>query len=92
VVTGCAHQGIVRILERAVELTGEPVDLVMGGFHLRDSSQAGIAHILEEFRRLGVRRVAPSHCTGDLAVRLFAAEYGQDFISTGAGSVIVIDP
>jgi 7,8-dihydropterin-6-yl-methyl-4-(beta-D-ribofuranosyl)aminobenzene 5'-phosphate synthase len=92
VVTGCAHPGIVRIVERAIELTGEPVELVMGGFHLRDASQAEVAHILEEFRRLGVRRVAPSHCSGDLAIRLFAEEYGEDFIPTGAGSVIVVDP
>jgi 7,8-dihydropterin-6-yl-methyl-4-(beta-D-ribofuranosyl)aminobenzene 5'-phosphate synthase len=91
VVTGCAHPGIVRIVERAIELTEEPVHLVMGGFHLRDSSQMEISAILAEFRRLGVRRVAPSHCSGDLAIRMFAEEYGEDFIPTGAGSVITID-
>jgi 7,8-dihydropterin-6-yl-methyl-4-(beta-D-ribofuranosyl)aminobenzene 5'-phosphate synthase len=91
VVTGCAHPGIVRIVEQAVALTGEPVYLVMGGFHLRDSNRAEITHILEEFRRLGVRRVAPSHCTGDLAIRMFAEEYGEDFLQTGAGSVITVD-
>ncbi|MBN2388631.1 MAG: MBL fold metallo-hydrolase [Anaerolineales bacterium] len=90
VVTGCAHPGIVRIIERAVALTGEPVELVMGGFHLRDSNQAEIARIVSDFRRLGVRRVAPSHCTGDLAIRLFAEAYGDDFIASGAGSVITI--
>jgi 7,8-dihydropterin-6-yl-methyl-4-(beta-D-ribofuranosyl)aminobenzene 5'-phosphate synthase len=90
VITGCAHPGIVPIVERAVELTGEPVDLVLGGFHLGDSSRTGITHILEEFQRLGVRRVAPSHCTGELAIRMFAEEYGDDFIPTGVGSVIVI--
>jgi 7,8-dihydropterin-6-yl-methyl-4-(beta-D-ribofuranosyl)aminobenzene 5'-phosphate synthase len=91
VITGCAHPGIVRIIERAIELTSEPVHLVMGGFHLRDSTQAEINAIVSDFRRLGVRRVAPSHCTGDLAIRMFAEEYGQDYIDTGVGSRIIID-
>jgi 7,8-dihydropterin-6-yl-methyl-4-(beta-D-ribofuranosyl)aminobenzene 5'-phosphate synthase len=90
VMTGCAHPGIVRIVERAVELTGDPVYLVMGGFHLRDASQADIASVLADFRRLGVQRVAPSHCTGDTAIRMFAEEYGEDFIPSGAGSIIII--
>lgn len=91
IVTGCAHPGIVRIIEQAISLTGEPVHLVLGGFHLRDVSTSGINTILADFRRLGVQRVAPSHCTGDLATRLFAEEYGSDFIASGAGSIIILD-
>jgi len=88
VITGCAHPGIVRIVEKVVELTGEPVYLVLGGFHLRNLSDAQIAAILGEFRRLGVQKVAPSHCTGERAIELFAAEYGEDFLRTGAGSIV----
>jgi 7,8-dihydropterin-6-yl-methyl-4-(beta-D-ribofuranosyl)aminobenzene 5'-phosphate synthase len=91
VITGCAHPGIVRIVEKAVELTGDPVYLVLGGFHLRDFSDAQIAAILAEFRRLGVQKVAPSHCTGDRAIAMFASEYGDDFLRTGAGSIIRLD-
>jgi 7,8-dihydropterin-6-yl-methyl-4-(beta-D-ribofuranosyl)aminobenzene 5'-phosphate synthase len=88
VITGCAHPGIVRIVEKAVALTGDPVYLVLGGFHLRDMSDAQIAAILGDFRRLGVQKAAPSHCTGDRAIAMFADEYGEDFLRTGAGSVI----
>jgi 7,8-dihydropterin-6-yl-methyl-4-(beta-D-ribofuranosyl)aminobenzene 5'-phosphate synthase len=91
VITGCAHPGIVRIVERAVELAGGPVYLVLGGFHLGEKSQSEIAAILREFRRLGVQKVAPSHCTGDLAIAMFAAEYGDDFLRTGAGSIVRLD-
>ncbi|MBN2085535.1 MAG: MBL fold metallo-hydrolase [Anaerolineales bacterium] len=91
VITGCAHPGIVRIVEKAVELTGDPVYLVLGGFHLRDMSDAQMAAILADFRRLGVQKVAPSHCTGERAISLFAAEYGDDFLRTGAGSVLIVE-
>ncbi|MBU2610909.1 MAG: MBL fold metallo-hydrolase [Chloroflexi bacterium] len=91
IVAGCAHPGIVRVIERAVELTGEPVYLVLGGFHLGDKSEAELAAIIRDFRQLGVQKVAPSHCTGEQAINMFAAEYGMDFLRTGVGSVINVE-
>ena len=88
VITGCAHPGIVRMIERAKELTGMPVYLVLGGFHLSEKSNAEIAAIIADFRRLGVQKVAPSHCTGAQAINMFAAEYGEDFVPVGAGSIL----
>jgi 7,8-dihydropterin-6-yl-methyl-4-(beta-D-ribofuranosyl)aminobenzene 5'-phosphate synthase len=92
VITGCAHPGIVQIVERAQALFGNPIYLVMGGFHLGDHSAAQIEAIVQSFRRLGVLHVAPSHCTGDQAIEAFRHEYGDDFIEAGAGRVIVIEP
>jgi 7,8-dihydropterin-6-yl-methyl-4-(beta-D-ribofuranosyl)aminobenzene 5'-phosphate synthase len=91
VITGCAHPGIVRIVEQAAALTGGKVYLVLGGFHLGEKSQAEIAAILADFRRMGVEKVAPSHCTGDRAIAMFAAEYGEDFLRTGAGSILHLE-
>ncbi len=90
VITGCAHPGIVKIIEKAMELTGKKVFLVLGGFHLLNKSEAEIKEIIKEFRELGVERVAPSHCSGDLTRRLFQQEYGEKFIENGAGKVINI--
>jgi 7,8-dihydropterin-6-yl-methyl-4-(beta-D-ribofuranosyl)aminobenzene 5'-phosphate synthase len=86
VVTGCAHPGIVEILQRAKEITGEDIDLVVGGFHLMRHSQHQIESIIDEFRSLGVRRVVPSHCTGELAMSLFAEAYGEDYLVGGVGT------
>ena len=90
VLTGCAHPGIVPIITRAKELFGEPVYLVMGGLHLSDKSAAEIRSILSDLRQLGVQRVAPSHCTGDQALAMFAAEYGDNFIRSGAGRIFTL--
>ncbi len=39
--------------------------------------------MVKEFRELGVKRVAPTHCTGEEATRLFKEEYKEDFLSVG---------
>ena len=91
VITGCAHPGIEKIVKQAQETFAEPVHLVMGGFHLRSKSETEIETLLTEFRNLGIERVGPSHCTGDLARRMFAAEYGQDYIQVGVGKIIEMD-
>ena len=64
----------------------------MGGFHLGRASKGKIEGIIEDFRELGVQKVAPCHCTGDRAVGMFAAEYGEDFIKAGVGRVLDIRP
>ncbi len=90
-VTGCAHPGIVEIVEHAQEMFDEPVRLVLGGFHLGGKSKTEIDAILTNFRRLEVEQVAPCHCTGDQAIAMFSAEYGEHFIQAGVGRVIVLD-
>jgi 7,8-dihydropterin-6-yl-methyl-4-(beta-D-ribofuranosyl)aminobenzene 5'-phosphate synthase len=96
VVTGCAHPGVVEMVRRAEVAvasatdtaqarTGDPVALVMGGFHLGSASRARIEGIIADFRDLGVQRVAPCHCTGDRARQLFADAFGADCVLAGVG-------
>jgi 7,8-dihydropterin-6-yl-methyl-4-(beta-D-ribofuranosyl)aminobenzene 5'-phosphate synthase len=89
-VTGCAHPGVVRLARRACEATGDGLSLVMGGFHLVESSADRISGIIEDLRELGVQKVAPSHCSGDRARSLFAEALGDDYVPSGAGYVITI--
>jgi len=63
VVTGCAHPGIVKVLKKAKELTGRDIYLAIGGFHLSRESEKTILTIIEELKRLGVKKVAPCHCS-----------------------------
>jgi 7,8-dihydropterin-6-yl-methyl-4-(beta-D-ribofuranosyl)aminobenzene 5'-phosphate synthase len=92
VVTGCAHPGIVEIVARAKELSEGPVRLVLGGFHLGSKSASQIRSIVDDFRQLGVEQVSPAHCTGERAIAMFAAAYGDSYVQAGAGRVIVVEP
>ncbi|MBN2549015.1 MAG: MBL fold metallo-hydrolase [Anaerolineales bacterium] len=91
VITGCAHPGIVEIVQQARDLFAGRVHLVLGGFHLRDKSTAEIKAILRDFRQLEVELAAPCHCTGEQAIAMFAAEYKENFIQVGVGRVIRFD-
>lgn len=92
VITGCAHPGIARMVERAEEIGNDEIYLVLGGFHLGGKSEAEIENIIGEFQKLGVQKVAPCHCTGELATNLFHRAFGEDFIQNGAGRIIEIGP
>ncbi|WP_457595947.1 MBL fold metallo-hydrolase [Hydrogenimonas sp.] len=85
VVTGCAHPGIVAIAERAMEMTGKPVGLLVGGFHLLQSPEETIVSVAEALTALGVERVCPTHCSGERAMAIFAETFGPRYIRGGAG-------
>jgi len=90
VVTGCAHPGIDDIARRAA-VQGE-INLVIGGFHLKDRSQGDVQAVIEDLLALGVRRVAPCHCTGAEATNAFETAFGSGFVPCGVGTVITIEP
>jgi 7,8-dihydropterin-6-yl-methyl-4-(beta-D-ribofuranosyl)aminobenzene 5'-phosphate synthase len=90
VITGCAHPGIVNIVKEVKGLTNEDVYLVLGGFHLSEETDPAIRDIIKSLRELGVKKIAPCHCSGDRARELFKEEYRDDFISNGVGKIIEI--
>ncbi|HQO03873.1 MAG TPA: MBL fold metallo-hydrolase, partial [Spirochaetota bacterium] len=91
VLTGCSHPGIITMVKRAREIyPHDPLDLVMGGFHLMNSDEEQIGNIVLAMKDLGVRRVAPTHCTGDAAISAFRNAYRDDFIPVAAGSIVEV--
>ena len=90
-ITGCAHPGVVNIIEKAKEMfPKENVYLVVGGFHLAGASDTELKSIINDFRKLDVQKVAPCHCSGDRCRELFKEEYSEDFIENGVGKIIEI--
>jgi len=90
-ITGCAHPGIVNMVKKVKELFKKDIALVIGGFHLINTNKNEIERIVLEFKKLGVKYVAPCHCSGDIARGLFKRAYGNNFINVGTGSTISID-
>lgn len=86
VVTGCAHPGIETMVRSAA--AGRRIQLVVGGFHLKDAHTARIDAVIEELQALGVEQVAPAHCTGDVARGRFKAVFGERYVPVGVGSVL----
>ncbi|MDP2953532.1 MAG: MBL fold metallo-hydrolase [Chloroflexota bacterium] len=87
-VVGCGHPGIMNMVARAGDIAGEPVRTLIGGFDLSTDMEAEIERVVAGFRDLGVRRVAPCHCTGQPVIERLRQEYGPDFIANGVGRVM----
>lgn len=91
VITGCAHPGVVNVVREAKELLKGDVFLVLGGFHLCWMNAPQIKGIINGVREEGVEKVAPCHCSGDLARSSFEKTYGRNFIKVGVGSRLGVE-
>ena len=91
IVTGCAHPGILEIIQKAKELLPGDICLVCGGFHLNRFSEEQNREIVNEFKSLGVQKCGATHCTGDKAISLFREAYGDQFVEMGTGRIIYLD-
>jgi 7,8-dihydropterin-6-yl-methyl-4-(beta-D-ribofuranosyl)aminobenzene 5'-phosphate synthase len=90
VVTGCAHPGVARMVEKVRALHEEEILLVMGGFHLGWAQTSEIEQIIRALKNLGVRYVAPTHCSGDKARELFQQHFGAHYLAVGVGKTITL--
>ena len=88
ILTGCAHPGIVNVVRKAKQLSKGEVYLVMGGFHLAGLSNEQIREVIRMLKEMGVKKVAPSHCTGEKALAFFQEAWGDNFLAGGVGAII----
>ncbi len=86
--TGCAHPGIVSMVEKAMDLVQDSLYLVVGGFHLLHLPVDQVASVARRLLSLEVALVAPCHCTGEEAMETFAGIYGKRCVPVGAGSIL----
>jgi len=87
-ITGCAHEGIVKIARQATELAERPLSLLLGGFHLYKEDEADIGRTADALLKLNIQRIAPCHCTGDTATGVLRETFGGQFVEIQAGSQI----
>ena len=92
---GCAHNGIVNIIERCKQITGWYADVVIGGFHLFNPSTVVsespqlIAAIVERLKNTGSQYYT-CHCTGLDAYRQLRNALGEQVKYLATGTVVKI--
>jgi len=91
-ITGCAHPGVENLAAAGKKAIGQPMVFVMGGFHMGGQPKATINAAIDRLETLGVKRVAPCHCTGDAARGLFKDRYGDNCSLVGVGGEFQFDP
>jgi 7,8-dihydropterin-6-yl-methyl-4-(beta-D-ribofuranosyl)aminobenzene 5'-phosphate synthase len=88
VLLGCAHAGIVEILNDISRITGHlEFHAVIGGTHLGSAADDYVARAIETLRHYRVKKIAVSHCTGFRVAARFAAEFRKEFEPATVGAV-----
>ena len=91
IILGCAHRGMINIIQRLQEITGEErVYCVVGGTHLLRATEERLTKTVADLRKTGIQRLGVSHCTGfDASCRL-AKEFPDIFFLNNAGVMITL--
>ncbi len=88
-VLGCAHAGMVNIIEYVMAQTGrDRIHAVIGGTHLGFSSDAKFEETIQAIDRYHIERVGVSHCTGLAKASLLHARLKERFFFGCVGSVL----
>jgi len=84
-ITGCGHFGVDRIVKVAKNELKSDISVLIGGFHLLSKSPKEVQEIANSLKNLGVKKVVPTHCTGEKAFKIFQGIYGEDCLKGGIG-------
>jgi len=90
-ITGCGHPGSIEMVKVAREELGIEVHTLIGGLHLMSSSDEELSQISNSLKKMGIKQICPTHCTGDHSMAFFKESFGEGFISGGSGKEIIIN-
>ena len=91
-ISGCSHSGLPVIVQELKSRTQDDVVLLLGGYHLGWTSMEKIKELARTLKNdLGVKRVAPAHCSGYGAFKVFQDVFADDFIFFGLGREIELE-
>lgn len=89
IVTGCSHTKVEEIIRITKQFVAPNIDLVAGGYHLFPYDRKYVLELAKLMKdELGVRRVAPAHCTGNLAFKIFREQFGENYAYAGLESEV----
>jgi len=89
VVCGCCHAGLLNTLTHVRRKFGGEIIAVIGGTHLLDTDEAGLAHIVAVLRETyNSPRLYLNHCTGDKAIEILQRAFGERVAPCPAGTVL----
>lgn len=90
-IIGWGHPDIIHIAKRAKEIANKPVYMLLGGFHLggKRMSEDKINSIINQLKDPGVQKCGPTHCSGEMAIRLFKQNFMDNFIEMGVIKKVV---
>lgn len=91
-ILGCCHAGLLNTLAQVKDRFGKEPIVIVGGTHLASADDEQLAHIVDVLRDMsGLRRIYPSHCSGERSYVALAAAFGDSIQPCPAGTVLSFD-
>ncbi|MDD4335587.1 MAG: MBL fold metallo-hydrolase [Desulfotomaculaceae bacterium] len=91
IVLGCAHAGLINIVEHAREVTGESrVYGIIGGTHLGPAPVEQQKATINYLKELDLQLLGANHCTGPAVIARLANVFGPRFRFCPAGSIYTL--
>jgi len=91
VIFGCAHSGMINILNHVVHKTGkEKFYAIMGGTHLDFLTPEQLEESIKFLKKMKIDKIGVSHCTGMKASFRLHQEFGDRFFYGYVGSVLEV--
>jgi 7,8-dihydropterin-6-yl-methyl-4-(beta-D-ribofuranosyl)aminobenzene 5'-phosphate synthase len=89
-IAGCAHKGMINIIDEAMSIMGRHIDYAIGGLHMFSRS-TGISESKQMIERMGKdfltyhTHLFTCHCTGENAYEILKPIMGEriEYIRTG---------
>jgi 7,8-dihydropterin-6-yl-methyl-4-(beta-D-ribofuranosyl)aminobenzene 5'-phosphate synthase len=86
---GCSHSTVDNIIQETKTYLKKDPAVVIGGYHLVPYKTDYISALAKRMRETHkIAKVAPAHCSGHTAFKVFRELYGDDYLFFGLGASI----
>ena len=90
-VLGCAHSGMINIINHVINKTGKQnFYAILGGTHLDFLTSEQLEESTKFLKRIEIEKIGVSHCTGMKAACRLLQEFGDRYFYGCVGSVLEI--
>lgn len=83
VLCGCSHPGILNMLSTVKKRLNKEIYAMYGGVHLKNATDERCYKVIEELKKLGIKILGFSHCSGEKITKLAEKEFNTTRLSCG---------
>lgn len=88
---GCSHPRVENLIEKASTDLGYNPYIVIGGFHMLAANEQQIKDTIERLFELGIKKIFPIHCSGDLFREYMSEHYPRQYGKGNVGFQLTIN-
>ena len=91
IISSCSHNGITNIIEKALDYFDLPVNLIIGGFHLKNSGEEEVKYVIDYMNDKKVQKIGFCHCSGIENYSSFKLNFKGEIFYNYTGNQILIN-